>query len=44
MMQLTRQQQAFLCVVLLLLLAGWTVRAWRSNQAGPVPVAATPAP
>ena len=29
MFNLTRQQQLFLCSVLLLLLVGWTVRAWR---------------
>jgi len=29
MFSLTRQQQLFLCSVLLLLLVGWTVRAWR---------------
>ena len=29
MFNLTRQQQMFLCSVLLLLLVGWTVRAWR---------------
>jgi hypothetical protein len=30
MFKLTRQQQLFLCVVLLLLLTGWAVKAWRT--------------
>lgn len=35
MMYLTKQQQTFLCVVLLLLLTGWAVRAWRAAQPAP---------
>jgi hypothetical protein len=30
MFKLTKQQQLFLCVVLLLLLTGWAVKAWRT--------------
>jgi hypothetical protein len=30
MFNLTKQQQIFLCVVLLLLLTGWAVKAWRT--------------
>jgi hypothetical protein len=30
MFNLTRQQQLFLCGVLLLLLVGWAVKAWRT--------------
>lgn len=30
MFNLTRQQQLFLCVLLLLLLTGWAVKAWRT--------------
>jgi len=30
MFDLSRQQQLFLCVVLLLLLTGWAVKAWRT--------------
>ena len=30
MFNLTRQQQLFLCSVLLLLLVGWAVKAWRT--------------
>jgi hypothetical protein len=30
MLNLTRQQQLFLCAVLLLLLTGWAVKAWRT--------------
>jgi hypothetical protein len=30
MLNLTRSQQQFLCVVLLLLLIGWAVKAWRA--------------
>jgi hypothetical protein len=41
MFNLTRQQQLFLCSVLLLLLVGWTVRAWRkAHPAAQVPVSA----
>jgi hypothetical protein len=29
MFNLTRQQQQFVCIVLLLLLVGWSVKAWR---------------
>lgn len=45
-MHLTPQQQTFLCLVLLLLLAGWSVQAWRLGQADPAPAAAgqPPAP
>jgi hypothetical protein len=39
-MHLTPQQQTFLCLVLLLLLAGWAVQAWRLAQAESLPVAA----
>ena len=38
MFKLTKQQQQFLCVVLLLLLTGWAVKAWRTAHAPP-PVA-----
>jgi hypothetical protein len=37
MFNLTRQQQQFLCMVLLLLLVGWSVKAWRT--AHPLPTA-----
>src|SRR5262245_47168534 len=41
MFNLTGQQQKFLCVVLLLLLTGWTVKAWRTAHPGPpVPIPA----
>jgi hypothetical protein len=30
MFNLTRQQQLFLCSLLLLLLVGWAVKAWRT--------------
>jgi len=30
MLRLTKQEQLVLCVVLSLLLVGWTVRAWRT--------------
>jgi hypothetical protein len=30
MFNLTRQQQLFLCSILLLLLVGWAVKAWRT--------------
>lgn len=41
MFNLTRQQQLFLCSVLLLLLVGWTVRAWRlAHPAEQVPASA----
>ena len=30
MFNLTRQQQLFLCSILLLFLVGWTVKAWRT--------------
>jgi len=30
MFNLTRQQQMVICLVLLLLLTGWAVKAWRS--------------
>jgi len=30
MFKLTKQQQLFLCVVLLLLLTGWAVKSWRT--------------
>jgi len=32
MFNLTRQQQLFLCSVLLLLLIGWVVKAWRTSH------------
>ena len=40
MFKLTKQQQLFLCAVLLLLLTGWAVKAWRTahpphHAAGP---------
>jgi hypothetical protein len=35
MLNLTRQQQTFLCVVLLLLLTGWAVKAWRAVHPPP---------
>ena len=38
MFNLTRQQQQFVCVVLLLLLVGWSVKAWRTAHP---PLAAT---
>lgn len=40
MFNLTRQQQLFLCSVLLLLVVGWTVRAWRLSHP-PEPVTTT---
>jgi len=39
MFKLTKQQQLFLCVVLLLLLTGWAVKAWRTAHP-PSPAAA----
>lgn len=36
MFKLTKQQQLFLCVVLLLLLTGWAVKAWRAAHPQPV--------
>jgi hypothetical protein len=39
-MHLTPQQQTFLCLLLLLLLAGWAVQAWRQAQTKPLPAAA----
>jgi hypothetical protein len=30
MFNLTRQQQLFLCSILLLLIVGWAVKAWRT--------------
>jgi hypothetical protein len=30
MFKFTKQQQLFLCAVLLLLLTGWAVKAWRT--------------
>jgi len=42
MLNLTKQQQTFLCVVLLLLLTGWAVKAWRTAHP-PVAPAAAPA-
>ena len=41
MFQLTRAQQQFLCVVLLLLLTGWAVKSWRLAHPRP---AANPDP
>jgi len=38
MFKLTKQQQQFLCVVLLLLLTGWAVKAWRTAHP-PLPAA-----
>ena len=35
MFKLTKQQQLFLCVVLLLLLTGWAVKAWRTAHLQP---------
>jgi hypothetical protein len=40
MFKLTRQQQHFLCVLLLLLFVGWAVKAWRVAHP-PAPQAAT---
>lgn len=37
MLNLTRPQQQFLCVVLLLLLTGWAVKAWRAAHPAPAP-------
>lgn len=37
MFKLTKQQQLFLCVVLLLLLTGWAVKAWRTAHPRPAP-------
>ena len=42
MFKLTKQQQLFLCVVLLLLITGWAVRAWRT--AHPPPAAGSTVP
>jgi hypothetical protein len=38
---LTKQEQLFLCIVLGLLLTGWTVKTWRA--AHPPPAAVQPA-
>ena len=38
MFKLTKQQQLFLCVVLLLLLTGWAAKAWRTAHP-PIPSA-----
>jgi len=43
MFYLTRQQQWFLCAVALLLLLGWTVKAWRAAHP-PKPPAVSTAP
>ena len=43
MSNLTRQQQLFLCVVLLLLLTGWAVKAWRTAHP-PAPATAPAVP
>jgi len=32
MSKLTREQQQFVCALLLLLLVGWAVKAWRMGQ------------
>lgn len=43
MIHLTKQQQMFLSVVLLLLLTGWAVKAWRAAHPTPaVPPAIVP--
>jgi len=42
MFKLTKQQQLFLCVVLLLLLTGWAVKAWRTAHPPSSPPAARP--
>jgi hypothetical protein len=43
MKHLTRQEQIVLCVVLLLLLTGWAVKAYRTaHPAAPPPVASGP--
>jgi len=42
MLNLTKQQQTFLCVVLLLLLTGWAVKAWRTAHP-PTPAVRAPA-
>lgn len=43
MFNLTRQQQLFLCSILLLLLVGWAVKAWRTAHP-PEPRTITAAP
>ncbi len=40
-LNLTKQQQTVLCWVLLLLLLGWTVKAWRTAHP-PKPAVAVP--
>ena len=42
MFKLTKQQQLFLCVVLLLLLTGWAVKVWRTAHPPPAAVSAVP--
>jgi hypothetical protein len=43
MLNLTRQQQRVLCAVILLLLLGWTVKAWRAaHPPRPEPVSVNP--
>jgi hypothetical protein len=37
-LRLTRHEQTVVCVVVLLLTVGWTVKAWRSAKALPLPV------
>jgi hypothetical protein len=41
MFNLTRQQQLFLCSVLLLLLVGWGVKAWRTAHPPVAPTVST---
>lgn len=42
MLGLTRQQQVAITVLLLLLLTGWAVKAWREGRGAPPPAAAAP--
>jgi len=44
MFKLTKQQQLFLCVVLLVLLTGWAVKAWRTAHPRPAAAAGPSVP
>jgi hypothetical protein len=44
MLNLTRQQQTVLCVVLLLLVSGWAVKAWRQAHPPVAPQTESPVP